>query len=216
MADTTRRDQAALTARWLDTAARPDLYPPPGETGMLEPPGASRNERGASSTARTFAADLSSVRIHEGDGVAEQAGALALTQGRDIHFARGAFDPASERGRFLIGHELAHVVQQRDHTGAARAKAAGPAASALHDTALEAEADRVGRRVAQGQRAGTIMGQVTSSVPVAQHFGSGEHMRIGDSATADEAGDPCRVQLADDYSVIYGEMVAWPATTSPP
>lgn len=62
-----------------------------------------------------FDADFSPVRIHTGEEAAalsEDLGANAFTQGRDIYFARGRFDPQSHAGRRLLAHELTHVVQQ--------------------------------------------------------------------------------------------------------
>ena len=36
-----------------------------------------------------------------------------MTKGDEIHFAPGAYNPGSLQGQRLLGHELAHVVQQR-------------------------------------------------------------------------------------------------------
>jgi len=56
--------------------------------------------------------DLSSVRVHQGHG-ATLRGAQAYAAGDDIFFAPGQYDPHSQAGRELLGHELTHVVQQR-------------------------------------------------------------------------------------------------------
>ncbi|MFN8444202.1 MAG: DUF4157 domain-containing protein [Caldilineaceae bacterium] len=60
--------------------------------------------------------DLSNVRLHH-DGQAQRAAqrekARAFTQGQDIYFNQGEFNPSSGAGRALIGHELAHVAQQQ-------------------------------------------------------------------------------------------------------
>jgi hypothetical protein len=64
-------------------------------------------------------ADLSAVHVHTGpraDAVARSADAAAVTEGSDIWFADGRFDPGSVNGRLLLAHELAHVVQQRPAT----------------------------------------------------------------------------------------------------
>ena len=61
----------------------------------------------------TFGADFSSVRVHEGHG-ATLLGAQAYTQGSDIHFAPGLYQPYTPEGEHLLGHELTHVVQQRE------------------------------------------------------------------------------------------------------
>ena len=64
-------------------------------------------------------ADFSNVRVHHGFGSdpagveARAAGAQAYARGDDLHFAPGAYDPHSEQGQRLLGHELSHVVQQR-------------------------------------------------------------------------------------------------------
>jgi hypothetical protein len=98
--------------------------------------------------ATSFATDFSAVRVHE-DDAARSMGALAFTRGNDVHFAPGRFDPVSQTGQELIGHELAHVVQQR----AGRvAVPQGKGAPINADPALEAEADALGARAARGER----------------------------------------------------------------
>ena len=57
-------------------------------------------------------ADFSNVRVHVGPQ-AERIGAIAFTLGSDIYFAPGRYQPDTVYGRQLLGHELAHVVQQR-------------------------------------------------------------------------------------------------------
>jgi hypothetical protein len=89
-------------------------------------------------------ADLSKVRVHIGQE-APSIGALAFTWDSDIHFAPGRYNPHSPAGRFLLGHELAHVVQQRQ--GRVR-NPLGAGVAVVQDQALEAEADRFGRMAA--------------------------------------------------------------------
>jgi hypothetical protein len=60
----------------------------------------------------SFGQDFSSVRVHHGHE-ATMLGAQSFTHGNDIHFAPGHYDPLSAHGQELIGHELTHVVQQR-------------------------------------------------------------------------------------------------------
>jgi len=60
-----------------------------------------------------FGADFSAVRIHQGQQ-ATMIGAQAYTTGSDIHFAPGQYDPHSSAGQQLLGHELWHVVQQKE------------------------------------------------------------------------------------------------------
>lgn len=93
-----------------------------------------------------FGADLSSVRVHQ-DASADSIGALAYTQGEDIHFANGQYDPESVGGQELLGHELTHVLQQR----AGRVDIPqGKGLPINDDTSLEAEADVLGAKAAQG------------------------------------------------------------------
>lgn len=65
---------------------------------------------------REFGRDLGDVRLHTGrraDEAARSIGAEAYTVGRDVAFAAGNYRPETERGRRLLAHELAHVIQQR-------------------------------------------------------------------------------------------------------
>ncbi len=95
-----------------------------------------------------YGADFSNVRVHTGDSVdaaLASADARAMTRGSDVYFRTGEYDSGSSRGRELIGHELAHVVQQSDgRTSNIQAKAVnGPPRSDL-----EIEADHRGAAVA--------------------------------------------------------------------
>jgi ribosomal protein S18 acetylase RimI-like enzyme len=86
-------------------------------------------------------ANFSDVRIHVGPE-ASAIGAIAFTWGSDLHFAPGQYNPHTAHGQFLLGHELAHVVQQR----AGRvANPFGSGVAVVQDQTLEAEADRLGR-----------------------------------------------------------------------
>jgi hypothetical protein len=63
----------------------------------------------------SFRHDFSQVHVHSDTAAGEAAsllGARAFTVGRDIVFGRGQYSPDSQQGRWLLGHELAHVVQQ--------------------------------------------------------------------------------------------------------
>ncbi len=61
-----------------------------------------------------FDTDFSDVNIHEDSKTASDLGALAFTQGNNVHFAPGQFKPDTQAGKELIGHEFTHVVQQRE------------------------------------------------------------------------------------------------------
>jgi len=96
-----------------------------------------------------FGASFADVRIHIGPQAAS-IGARAFTHGSNIHFAPGQFDPVTARGRQVLGHELAHVVQQR--AGRVR-NPFGSGVAVIHDVALEGEAERFGQRAAMHMNA---------------------------------------------------------------
>jgi len=93
----------------------------------------------------TFATDFSDVRVHPNSGKAAAVRARAYTQGTDVHFAPGQFKPQSSAGQQLLGHELTHVVQQRQ----GRVRPTGEVAGMpLNDSpALENEADTMGKKI---------------------------------------------------------------------
>lgn len=75
----------------------------------------------ASRFGTAWGARLEDVRIHTGDAAAQRADALearAFTEGADIGFAAGAYQPGTPGGDMVLAHELAHVVQQRGAAGA--------------------------------------------------------------------------------------------------
>jgi hypothetical protein len=91
-----------------------------------------------------FGADFADVRVHVGPE-APSIGALAFTVGSKLYFAPGQYNPNSPQGLALLGHELTHVVQQRQ--GRVRNPFGGGLAI-VQDPLLEAEADRMGQRAA--------------------------------------------------------------------
>lgn len=67
-----------------------------------------------------FGWDFSRVRVHDGPQAARSAESLdarAYTLGNDIAFNRDEYQPGTDRGRKLLAHELAHVVQQNTVIG---------------------------------------------------------------------------------------------------
>jgi hypothetical protein len=97
-----------------------------------------------------FGASFGDVRVHLG-GEAARIGALAFTHGTDLYFAPGQYQPHTAHGLHLLGHELAHVVQQR--SGRVR-NPLGAGLAVIRDPAMEAEADRMGQRAARQPVAG--------------------------------------------------------------
>ena len=147
-----------------------------------------------------FGHPFSDVRLHR-SGAAERRGTVAFTSGPDIELALKEPAPDTHRGRRVLAHELAHVVQQ---SGIARS--AGPAEQVpkLADDALESQAAEAGERAAAGEPMDDLrLGRAGTGTRVAQHFEEEEHKKIGDEATGGR-----RVELAPGYTVSYGEMVA--------
>lgn len=100
---------------------------------------------------RSFNADFSDVQIHTDSPAAGAIGAHAFTQGEEVHFAPGQYDPGSQSGQALIGHELSHVVQQRE--GRVKAPMQARGLPVEDDPGLEHQADVEGERAAKGEAA---------------------------------------------------------------
>lgn len=94
-----------------------------------------------------FDTSFADVRVHVGPQ-ATAIGALAFTQGSNLYFAQGQYSPHTSRGQQILGHELAHVVQQR--AGRVRNPFASGVA-VVQDRTMEAEADRLGQLAAAHQ-----------------------------------------------------------------
>ncbi len=127
---------ASVQSLWRENAAPPSAqrFSLPSGAGQPLPDGL------RTSAERFFRSDFSSVRLHVGPE-APSIGATAFTAGEQIVFAPGRLDLASGTGRRLLGHELAHVVQQR--AGRVR-HPTGSGLAVVDNPALEAEADRLG------------------------------------------------------------------------
>lgn len=93
-----------------------------------------------------FGFDFGMVRVHA-NGVADDAAraihAKAFTHGTHIAFAAGRYAPGTSSGRYLLAHELAHVVQQRSGRGPSGLSQAGDP--------FEREADQAALAVARGE-----------------------------------------------------------------
>lgn len=96
----------------------------------------------------SFGTSFADVNIHQNDNSATDMGALAYTQGNDVHFAPGQYNPGSQAGQELIGHELTHVVQQRQGNVKSTMKQGG--VNINDDSGLEHDADVAGKQAAKG------------------------------------------------------------------
>jgi hypothetical protein len=108
--------------------------------------------------------DFSDVRIHtdkEADQMNRVLRAQAFTQGQDIYFGNGQYNPQSRTGLRLLAHELTHVVQQ---TGTGRS---------LHQPAGIAQPNEPGHTI-NTAFPGALQTSVlmsTLSAPLLQRFG---------------------------------------------
>jgi hypothetical protein len=117
---------------------------------VLAPAQRKENKTGMSDEVKTrmetaLNADFSDIRIHSDSSKAPAVGALAYTQGRDVHIAPSQFNPDTATGASLLGHELTHVLQQRE--GRVRPTTEVGGMPVNDDPALEKEADTFGSKV---------------------------------------------------------------------
>jgi hypothetical protein len=111
---------------------------------VLDGPGHPLDTATLSNFQNSFGHDFSSVRVHTDERAAASAAALsarAYTIGSHVVFGRGEYAPGTSNGRQLLGHELAHVVQQ---------SRGGTSAPAGQDPSLEAAADHAANLASQG------------------------------------------------------------------
>lgn len=137
------------------------LQPPSYGVHHADTPGASLPTPVQHKMERALGADFSSVRIHEGP-LARTIGAQAFTRGTDVHFAPGQYQPHTTAGQQVLGHELAHVVQQSQGRARPSTRVGGMAVDASPQ--LEHEAEQAGQRAAAGRSDGHAS---TSPKPIA-------------------------------------------------
>gem|GEM_PF-3844556 len=109
--------------------------------------GASMGKSLRSKMEKSFKADFSKVKVFKNSKKAKAIGAFAFAQGNNVHFAPGQYDPYSPKGQELIGHELAHVVQQRE--GRVNPTKTQNGLGVNDNAGLEREADLLGKKAAQ-------------------------------------------------------------------
>ncbi|MCC5944575.1 MAG: DUF4157 domain-containing protein [Bernardetiaceae bacterium] len=127
------------------------LMPPQGDVNV---PLQRKAETGLPEQVQTkmesaFNTSFSDVKIHQNSSKASDIGAQAFTQGNNVHFAQAKFNPSSQSGQQLIGHELSHVVQQREGKVKPTTQMKGVAIN--NDSSLEREADVQGAKAARGE-----------------------------------------------------------------
>lgn len=122
--------------------------PPPTVQKILEGPGNPLDAHVRSYFEPRLGRDLSAVRIHTDPLAAQSAAAVnaaAYTVDSHIVFRTGRYQPNVDVGRRLLAHELAHAVQQNDHTNEG-------AGALSDDPALEREANFLAETVDKPSR----------------------------------------------------------------
>lgn len=158
---------------------------------------------------RSLGADFSGVRVHRDSAAAPALGAVAFAQGADVHFAPGAYRPDTASGLHTIGHELTHVVQQRQGRVASTQQAMGLDINA--DPALEREADVLGGAAARGEPAGGGAGAaaVDGGGPVQRRLLMGGNPRDAEWVDALDEDDFTAVLKGKDFDRVKNVLKGW-------
>ena len=86
---------------------------------VLSSPGQPLNSGTGDFMKQRFGCDFSSLRVHADAQAAASAQALharAYTVGRDVVFGHGQYAPTTTDGKYLLAHEMTHVLQQNHST----------------------------------------------------------------------------------------------------
>jgi Domain of unknown function (DUF4157) len=211
--------------RWAGAGHR--LPPPPG--GSPLPPGAGRPlDHGVRARLEeALGANLDTVRVHDDAAAyraAEQLGAAAFAAGTHIAFARGAYAPGTQRGDWLLAHEVAHVVQhdpadpdvvrfapedvpmldQRLYDGVQRGSSDGyrQAAEALNRFSVEDILLRLSRTPGPGRRV-LSRGQIA-----AVHVAARDHTLLGPGSNAAVFTRPAYLDVTFENERARGDWAA--------
>lgn len=106
---TKKEGSAASAPKAVGNAHTPSGVVPKGGGNTL-PTGTAAEMSGS------FGYDFGKVRIHTGteaQAAAAQLQAQAFTYGGEIYFNKGKYNPGTREGKWLLAHELTHVVQQQ-------------------------------------------------------------------------------------------------------
>lgn len=161
----------------------------------------------------SFGTDFSSVRVHPDSPKAPEVGALAYTQGTDIHFAPGQFKPDTAAGQQLLGHELTHVVQQAEGRVQPTTEIGG---MPVNDSeALEHEADVRGARAVNQLKCGNreIQRKKVEVSSIAKDFFHRDARRLftrrSYSFFRDKIAEVGRANLLEDYVTANRDKVEY-------
>ncbi|MCB9728785.1 MAG: DUF4157 domain-containing protein [Deltaproteobacteria bacterium] len=154
------RTTAELLARFAPAAGEAEGAPPDNVID-LDRVRADRTARLVQQLAGALGISLDDLTVRSDDEArrrTEARGARGLMEEGQVFLHPQSYDPATSEGRYLLGHEVAHVAQQRQ-TGARSGEA--PIAHA------EAEAATIGQRFASGQTPGRATAPLAPSARAA-------------------------------------------------
>ena len=145
-----RRKKLQRKATQLSTLDSQPSEVPPIVHDVLRSPGQPLDSATRAFMEPRFGHDFSRVRVHTDARAAESAravNALAYTAGPKMVFGGGQYAPGTSGGRYLLTHELTHVVQQSGNAAEMNKMVVG-----RDDSPLEREADQVSAMVSAGQQ----------------------------------------------------------------
>jgi hypothetical protein len=120
----------------------------------------------------SFGYDFGKVRIHTGPEAQEAAAQLraqAFTMGGEIYFNKDKYNPGTKEGKWLLAHELTHVVQQQGQELSIVQKKDVPEISTPVPKKMKTETDDAGNLVSVSGKVGKvkviILPDTTGAVP---------------------------------------------------
>ncbi len=157
----------------------------------------------------SFGKDFSDVSIHKNSTQSIDLNALAYTQGSNIHFAPGQYNPESQKGQELLGHELTHVVQQDE--GRVQPTVQKKGIGINDDEGLEKEADEMGEKAARGivQSSKSASQSTEPAGSIVQKQAANDSLKVDKGQiTFDAEGNN------DSQSKYYSRRAHWPGGPS--
>ncbi|HKI88206.1 MAG TPA: DUF4157 domain-containing protein, partial [Draconibacterium sp.] len=124
--ETVKKEEKKVQTKLANGAVLEEETKPTGNNTAVSPTMESRISKASSKRNKmdsitrsemenSFGSDFSGVNIHT-DALSVQMnkelGAQAFTQGKDIYFDEGKYNPKSKEGKHLLAHELTHTIQQ--------------------------------------------------------------------------------------------------------
>jgi hypothetical protein len=113
--------------------------------------------------------------------LARRVNAVAFTTGQDVVFGSGQYSPGTRRGKFLIAHELSHVLQQSSATTVPPEQIRVGCPDTMH----EREANRIAKIVTSGPRGRMVTPAFSVSALQLQRVGFGE-VRVAEARLEEE------------------------------